>query len=528
MHCRRRAAAIRAPLGLALALALALLAGCATPVFDVPRPESHAIERPEDTFLGRAFAAQLAAAPGQSGFRLLVAGQEAFLARAALADAAQRSLDLQYYAVSDDATATLLLYRALQAAQRGVRVRLLVDDLWAAGRDADLAMLAAHPNVQVRVFNPFAHRGLRLWRLLDILGEGDRLNRRMHNKVWIADNAAAVFGGRNLGDAYFDARPETGFSDLDVLAVGPVVAQVSDSFDEYWNNEAAVPIAAFVGERPSARQVEAVMAEMAASADRFRETEYARALVTTPFASELRAGTLPLVAAPATVLYDAPAKASRGASGDAPGRIISALRPVVEGARREVFLVSPYFIPSERGLAVLCGLTRRGVRVRVLTNSLASTDVPAVHAGYAQYRPKLLACGVELHELRRSARGPGRLRPGFSSAASLHAKAVVVDRRSLLVGSMNLDPRSRLYNTELGVLIESPALGAQLGTLFDEATDSEQAFRLRLAPPEALTTLIWEGVQDGQPVQYDSEPLASWWRRFLAGVFSAFAPEEML
>ena len=205
------------------------------------------------------------------------------------------------------------------------------------------------------------------------------------------------------------------------------------------------------------------------------------------------------------------------------------MRPLVEGARREVILVSPYFIPGERGLGVLCDLTRRNVRVRVLTNSLASTDVPVVHSGYAQYRPRLLACGIEVHELRRSARRSGSMRPGLSSGASLHAKAVVVDRRSVLVGSMNLDPRSRLLNTEIGVLIDSATLGEQIGTLFDEATDLDQAFRVRLATPgDETSPLVWDGRDDGKAVRYVREPRASWWRKLLANLFGALAPEELL
>lgn len=517
-------------LGAALAVAVAaLLAACATSRVEVPRPHSLAIDRPEETFLGRTFGAQLAASPGRSGFRLLVSGRDAFLARAATAASAQRSLDLQYYAVADDATATLLLYQALRAAERGVRVRLLLDDLSAGGRDVDLATFAGHPNVQVRVFNPFPHRSaLGLARLFDFLADGDRLNRRMHNKLWIADNAVAVIGGRNLGDAYFDAHPDSDFADLDVLAAGPVVTQVSGSFDAYWNSEAAVPIAAFSGTAPSARDVESHFSEIAARAQRFRETDYARTLRTTDLTRLLLAGELAVVTAPATVLDDGPIQARQGVALEQ-GRIVTALRPLVEGARREVILVSPYFIPSERGLGTLCALSRREVRVRVLTNSLASTDVPVVHSGYARYRSRLLACGVELHELRRGTRQVGGTRPGLSSGASLHAKAVVVDRRSVLVGSMNLDPRSRLLNTEIGVLIDSATLGEQIGILFDEATNQDQTFRVTLAAPgDETARLVWDGRDGGKAVRYDSEPLASWWRNLLAHLLGALAPEELL
>jgi cardiolipin synthase C len=509
--------------------AAVLVAGCSSVHHDVPRPVSHAIDHPEETFLGRALASQLAATPAWSGFQLLVSGQEAFITRAALAEAAERTLDLQYYIVGEDATATLLLYRALRAAQRGVRVRLLLDDLYAVGRDFDLATLAAHPNVQVRLFNPFLRRGsLGISHLLEFLGDGDRLNRRMHNKLWIADNAAAVIGGRNLGDGYFNMGEESDFADLDLLAAGPVVAEISRSFDEYWNSEWAVPIAAFLGEPPAGAELDRMLLEMAARADRFRETEYARTLRATNLGLLVRGGQSPLVAARAVAVYDEPAKVQDGPT-ETRGKIVSVLRPLIEGAQREVILISPWFIPSEPGMGVLCTLVRRGVRVRVLTNSLASQDPLIVHAGYARYRPRLLACGVELHEHRPRVAAAGGARPGLSSGVSLHAKAVVVDRKFLLIGSMNLDPRSRVLDTELVVSIESAALGEQLGRLFDEAASLDQALRVELTEPgNENAPLSWTGREESKLVRYDSEPLASWWQRFISSMLGALAPEGLL
>lgn len=513
----------------------ALVVGCSSVRYDVPRPPTYAIDHPEETFLGRGFSSQLEAAPGQSGFHLLVSGQEAFLARAALAESAERTLDLQYYIVAEDATATLLLYRALRAAQRGVRVRLLIDDLYAVGRDFDFATLAAHPNVHVRVFNPFLRRGpLGISHLLEFFGDSARLNRRMHNKLWIADNAAAVIGGRNLGDAYFGAHEERDFADLDVLAAGSIVAEVSRSFDQYWNSEWAVPIAAFLGELPGAAQLDLILAQMAARAARFRETEYARTLRATDLGRLARSGKFPLVPARATAVYD-PVDKLKSATTEGQPQIMSILRNTIEAARREVILISPWFIPSERGVNVFCALVKRGVRVRLLTNSLVSTDVPVVHAGYARYRPRLLACGVELHELRPGAARSGAARLGLSSgsslssAATLHAKAVVVDRKSVLVGSMNLDPRSRRSNTEVAVLIESAVLGEQFGMLFEEATAPDQAFRVELTEPgNGHAPLVWTGHAEGKLVRYASEPLASWWRRIVSALLGALAPEELL
>ncbi|MGE4340128.1 MAG: phospholipase D family protein [Pigmentiphaga sp.] len=508
--------------------AFLLVTGCSSGHPNVPHPPSYAINHPERTFLGRASAAQLDATPGQSGFHLLISGQDAFVARAALAEASGRTLDLQYYVVGEDASATLLLYRALRAAQRGVRVRLLIDDIYAVGRDFDLAALAAHPNVQVRVFNPFRFRGpLGISRLFEYLGDSARLDRRMHNKLWIADNAVAVIGGRNLGDAYFNLSAESDFADLDVLAAGPVVAQISHSFDEYWNNALAVPIAAFVGTAPDAGKLDQALARMAAIAERFRATDYAQALRTNGFGSQVRTGRIPLAPAHATV-YDTPLPLQSGAA-EHHLPIAPAVRQLIQGAQHEVILISPYFIPGERGVGTLCTLARRGIRVRMLTNSLASTDVPVVHAGYARYRPRLLACGVELHEMRPHANRPGSTRPGLSSGASLHAKAVVVDQKSVLIGSMNLDPRSRQSNMEVAIRIESPELGGQLATLFEEATAPGEAFRVELTEPgNADSPLVWVGREDGQPVRYSREPLASWWRRTESSLLGALAPEELL
>ena len=341
------------------ALAAVLGTGCSSPRHDVERPVSHALKQPAETFLGRTQAAQLAATPGQSGFHLLVSGQEAFLARAAMAEAAERTLDLQYYIVGEDATATLLLQRALRAAQRGVRVRLLIDDMYAVGRDFDLATLAAQRNVEVRVFNPFLRRGpLGLLWLLEYLGDSTRLNRRMHNKLWIADNALAVIGGRNLGDAYFDVREESKFADLDLLAGGPVVAGISRSFDAYWNGEWAVPIEAFLGEPPASAQLRQLLSRMVARAEEFRATDYAETLRATDLGRLLRAGGLPLAPAIASALYDDPAKPQEGTDGTR-GRILSVLRAAIEAAQREVILISPYYIPSERGAG---RAARRAVR----------------------------------------------------------------------------------------------------------------------------------------------------------------------
>jgi cardiolipin synthase C len=517
--------------GLLAALLAVALGGCATPRRDVPRTASTAFDQPEQTQLGAALQRQLADAGGRSGFHLVESGLQALSLRAGLAELSQRSLDLQYYALHDDTTTTLLMARILRAAHRGVRVRLLIDDSDTAGRDFDLATLAAHPLIDVRVFNPFSWRDNGVSRVVEFFSDASRLNRRMHNKLWIADNAAAIVGGRNLGDAYFEADEALNFSDLDLLAVGPVVRELSGGFDAFWNSKVSVPIEAFVSEAPTTQALATFEAGLLARLQGFRDTDYARALREIRLARQLIAGQVPLVAADAVALQDSPAKALGGDAPAPPGsNLTDQLRPRVEAAAREVILISPYFIPSERGIAVLSSLARRGVRVRVLTNSLASTDVPAVHAAYAAHRPGLLAAGVELHEMRPEASAGLRAlwRAGSSSGASLHAKALLIDRRHAVIGSMNLDPRSRLHNTEVAVLLDSATLGARLGDLFDDAVQPARAYQvLTAAPGNDPQALRWRAERDGAPLEVDSEP-ASWWRRWLSRLTASFLPDDWL
>lgn len=518
-------------------ICLMLLAACATAPFEPgDQPPSHAFEQPERSTLAR-LAPKPDAAPQVSSLRLLVTGQEAFAARAALAELAEHTLDLQYHLITRDDAATLLLQRLLRAAQRGVRVRLLVDDIDAALPESDLAALSLHPNVQVRLFNPFRSRG-EVSRLLELMGDPKRLNRRMHNKLWIGDNAAAVIGGRNLGAAYFDTSPHEGFADLDLLVAGPVVREASISFDSYWNSQWAVPLALVVTLPADPAQV---LHDLDARATAYQSGEYVRLLRDTEFGRKLRYGPLPMASAPARILVDPPGtngdtsvKAS-GSIGDAsspssdPRTIFRTLRAAVTTAKHEVIMVTPYLVPSELSLPVLCSLTKRGVAIRVLTNSLASTDVPAVHSAYARYRPRLLACGVQLFELRPASAAEAATRRRLSSGGSLHAKAIVVDRHWVLMGSMNLDPRSRRLNTEVALQTDSAAIGGQLATLFDESITPDQVWQAVLVQPgDAHSAVAWKGLVDGQPsIEFD-EPGASAWRQWSATLLGWLIDEELL
>jgi putative cardiolipin synthase len=527
----------RAPPGrVALALAIVALAlgpmACGTVPRDVPRPVSSAWPAPAETPIARAYAAQLAGRDGRSGLHALPVGMDALAARAGLAEAARHTLDLQYYIVRGDMTTQLLIARVLRAAQRGVRVRLLVDDLDAAGKDMDLASLAGFANIEVRVFNPFASRGaFGVSHFFEWFGGPERLNRRMHNKLWIADNAMAVVGGRNLGDEYFDAGAEVNFADLDMLVAGAAVPEISRSFDAYWNSEWAVPIQAFVADPPGPEALARFEQELRARVEGFRDSDYAQALREGAFGRGLREGRIALTIAAVEVFADPPQKVAPADDGAAASTLFATrIRPVVAAASRELILISPYFIPSEAGIARLGALVQRGVKVRVLTNSLASADVvPLAHAGYARHRESLLAAGVELHELRPERLAAIRSRVGQSSGAYLHTKAIVIDRRHVAVGSMNLDPRSRRSNTEVGLLVDSAVLGDELGRLFDAAVHPARAFRVSLVDAAAPgPQLRWTTEENGRPVDYDQEPLVGAWRRLFSSLLKAIAPEELL
>lgn len=516
---------------LALALALALGACTALRFETVPWPESRAWSHPAQTTLARAFAPP----PGaDSGALPLVAGQDAFAARLALADRAQHTLDLQYYIVRDDVTTRLLMARVLAAARRGVRVRLLVDDLDALGKDLDLGTLAAAGPVQVRLFNPFATRGrFGPGHLLELLADSQRLNRRMHNKLWVADNAVAVVGGRNLGNEYFEASDGINFADLDLLLAGAAVPAVSASFDDYWNSPWAVPVQTLLRDgQPDGDDTRDLEAALAAEEQRFHASGYAAALRERSLDPAWRAERIELEAAQAEVFHDPPSKVDAARDGQRPPPPLARrMQPLLADARSELLLVTPYLIPSAQGLQALADLTGRGVRVRVLTNSLASAELlPIAHAGYSRHRAALARAGVELHEMRRAPDEPGRWRnPARWSGGSLHTKAFVIDRRHVLVGSMNLDPRSRDANTEITVLLDSPALGRALGQLFDEAVHPARAWQVRWVEPTAGVPHLQWAARDGTlPLHTHHEPEVGLWRRALARLLRAIAPEELL
>jgi len=505
---------------------LMIIAGCATLPKDVAREPSHARDRPQETKLGRALAADIARHPGMSGFHLLGSGMDAFVARMALAEAAELTLDLQYYIFHGDLTGRLILDSVLRAADRGVRVRILLDDTTATGKDAGIAVLASDPRIEVRVFNPFAGRSSAAW-LFSAAADFDRINHRMHNKMFVADNQAGVAGGRNIGDEYFSAREGVNFADLDLLAVGPVVQDLSRTFDEYWNSEWAYPIEALHRSKPDPAALEKAREMLTAHRSAARDSEYAKRLRESDLLTKLLARELSLVWAPAQIVYDRPEKAGGGGK-DSTIRLGPQLRSIVTEVRSELIISSPYFIPGANGIALFKKLREQGVRVRILTNSFAANDVAVVHSGYARYRKDLLKLGVELYEIKPSlVEASEQEQKHFgSSGASLHAKSFVFDRRQLFVGSLNLDPRSLYLNTELGIVVESPELAEKLARQFEEFLRPEYSYRLVLEGTDG--DLVWVSEENGREVRATRDPEVGFWRRTSTWFLSLFAPESML
>jgi len=495
------------------AAALLLLGGCASLPAGYDRVESHALQDTASTPLGQSGRDLLKSHEGESGFRPLPNGVEAMVVRMMLAEAATRSLDVQYYIWHDDLTGRLLANALLRAADRGVRVRILVDDVGTKANDENLQSLDSHPNIEIRLFNPVASR---TFRGLGMLTDFTRTNRRMHNKSFVADNQRAVLGGRNIGDEYFEAHGDVAFGDLDVVTIGPVVGEVSKAFDAYWNAPMSVPIGALTGRPSGAAGLDALRVELAAFVAAQRDSPYvshARSTV----AQSLAAATDGMFWGRAHLLVDDPAKISRPPE-DTEGHLLPQLAPVGLQMRSELLIVSPYFVPGDAGVAWLRAVLQKGVRVTVLTNSLAATDVGAVHAGYKRYREALVEAGVRLYELKPDAidygRTKGKNRQISGSRASLHAKTFVFDRRAVFIGSLNLDPRSANLNTEIGVVCMSEPFANALAGGIEGALD-KVAWRVeRLVDADGNARLVWIESTASGTRQHLEEPEVSAWRQF--------------
>lgn len=493
-----------------------LAAGCAALPAQVAlqKPASKALDPSQPTTLGTIFSPLAAEHAGESGFRLVSAGLDGLTARIEMIDSAERAIDLQSYIFHADGSGNLVAQALMRAAGRGVRVRILVDDAETDKGDERILSLAADPGIEVRIFNPLRYRGhLQVIRGAEFFFGKARLDYRMHNKLLVIDNAVAVIGGRNIGDQYFQIDPQSQFGDDDVLTTGPIVQQLSGVFDEFWNCPMAVPAQAIDRHHASAHELSEYQDRLAAyrqHLDAIRSNG-PPAAARTPFA-DIVSQRAPLVWSKVELAYDSPDKKAVEA-GAATGRLI--YKPVEERASAvgtELLIVTPYFVPSPDELAILVADRGRRARVRILTNSLEAAPNVAAHSGYTNCRTQLLQKGVELHEVRAllgstKGSGQGKAISRFGNFG-LHGKLYVFDRKALFIGSMNFDRRSKYLNTEIGLLIDSPALSRDVAARFESLTQLENAYHVSI--DEASTArsprLLWTTRRDGKTVSYRDEP----------------------
>ncbi|MGC1388790.1 MAG: phospholipase D family protein [Steroidobacteraceae bacterium] len=501
--------------------------------FNAPKSSSVALAHPEETRLGAQFDGAARTRGGNSAFRIISVGVDGFLIRAQMIDAAEKTLDLQYFIFRGDETGRLLTDALMRAADRGVRVRVLVDDGDTVAGDEQISALDSHPNIEIRIFNPFVYRGhSNLRRSMEFMLHASRLDYRMHNKLMVVDNAVALIGGRNIGNQYFQMDPDSQFADDDVFAAGPIAMQLSATFDEYWNSRFAVPAAALNRGQRSASALAERRKQAGEHSERHMEplktdgVDYVARLATgEPYAGMI-SGRLPLVWAQAQVISDTPDKKNveRGKLG---GRLMAeeVLKTIGE-TQTEFLMVTPYLVPTADELMALKGLRARKVHVGILTNSLRSTPDIVAESGYMKVRVELVREGVEMYEARSllgNTRGSGETRVVSSYGNyGLHAKLLVFDRKRIFIGSMNFDQRSKHLNTEIGLIIESPELAQQTATRFEHMVRPENVYALawREGAAGIPAHLVWVTQENGKAVEYTQEPARSPWQRFDQKVLS--------
>jgi len=504
-------------------LVLLALCGCASmpPGVDYPKLTSSALDHPEATRLGHVFADASAAHPGLSALRLVPIGLDGFLLRAEMIDRAEKTLDLQYYIFRSDESGRLLAEAVLRAADRGVRVRLLIDDFDNTGQDAQVNALDAHPNIQVRLYNPLAYRGnVQFLRWAEMLIHDPRLDYRMHNKLMVVDNAIALVGGRNVGDDYFQIAAKGQLGDYEVFAAGPIVPTLSQSFDEFWASTPSIPVEALADGPIPAQKLADYRQKLALNRQEKQAdgSDYATRVLTGEPLNGVLAGRLPLVWARATLWYDTPEKA-RVEKDEKGGRLMrGAIFEAAAAAHTEIIMISAFLVPGEDGMMLFDDLHRRAVTTRVLTNSMESSNAWTPFASYLHYRAALLDDHVELYEIRDrpgSVGGTGQ-NAQMSSYGNyaLHTKLYIFDRQKIFIGSMNFDERSLYLNTEMGLMIESPELAQQGAVLFEGLTQPANSYHVLMTAPPDPAHLIWRTQENGQPADYFADPARSTWQRW--------------
>lgn len=512
----------------AIAVAVLLAACSSVPArFNNPKSSSVALAHPEDTRLGVQFDGAARQRGGESAFRIISVGVDGFLTRAQMIDAAEKTLDLQYFIFRGDETGRLLTDALMRAADRGVRVRVLVDDGDTVAGDEQISALDAHPNIEIRIFNPFVYRGhSKVRRTIEFMFSASRLDYRMHNKLLVVDNAVALVGGRNIGNQYFQMDPDSQFADDDVFAGGPIAMQLSTTFDEYWNSRFAVPAAALDRQQRSGTALTERRVQASERPERHMEplktdgVDYVARLATGEPYAGIISGRLPLVWAQAQVISDSPDKKNVD-RGDLPGRLMAEqVLKAATTAQSELLMITPYLVPAPDELAAVKDLRGRNVRVGILTNSLKSSPDIIAQSGYVKFRVQLLKEGVELYELRSllgSTRGSGEtVLVSRYGNYGLHAKLLVFDRKRMFIGSMNFDQRSKHLNTEIGLIIDSPELAEQTVARFDRMVQPDNVYAVawRDAAVGVPAHLVWDTRENGNVVEYTQEPARSSWQRF--------------
>ena len=507
-------------------LVCVLCACCSLPSPSSDRQASTHFSDPAVTELGRITAAAGEGHGALSGIRILDSGADAFTERLALIESAQRSIDAQYYIWNSDLTGQSMAQALHAAAERGVRVRLLLDDINVAGRDATIAALDSHRNIEIRIYNPFPQRsGLR--QLFDYIGEFSRLNRRMHNKSFTVDGAVTIVGGRNIGDEYFDANPKLIFRDRDVVAVGPVVEQIGGMFDAFWNSELTYSISLLTSKRLSDAESEARLDVARQTEEPLRALKFELPNDSVDALRRVERSQARMVWAPARLIYDHPPRADQVGNTSQIQPTAREFGRLAEAAQREILIESAYLVLDDPSLSVLRQIEARGVAVRALTNSLASNDVTPNHAAYARRRDSILASGIDVYELRPDAASCKTLVTidGACSAQrifGLHAKSFVFDGTTLYVGSMNLNMRSAYLNAESALIIESPILAASVGSAITLNMQPQNSWRVT---PDPKGEFVWTTQRDGVTQEIHREPETPWWRRIESG-FIAMLPLE--
>ena len=504
---------------LAFVLLATIVTGCASIDYDYPREESYALEDTQDTWTGRQLADDVAAHPGQAGFYPILDGIDSLALRLLMAERAEKTIDAQYFLIYNDFVGTAFANALLKAANRGVRVRFLLDDILSKGLDPGLAALDSHPNIEIRIFNPLNRRSARGLNIVNY----DRMTRRMHNKSFTVDNQITLIGGRNIAGEYFDARDDEKFLDIDVLGIGTVVPEVSKMFDTYWNFRAAVPMAAIA-------EVPDNAAEALATLDDRLEDKLDEAGAR-PYEEALDATVMKYVETSNDVfawsdfdlVYDSPDKSSKKTV-NTDELITRKMAESLGSIDEELFISTPYLVLTNEDIEWFGGLRARGVEVTILTNSLASNNHTTVHAKYGPTRKRLLEMGVNLYEQRAAMDRPIDEKVQKEDVLStLHAKAFAVDRRSLFIGSFNWNQRSMNQDTESGVIIHSPSMAASFVDGLSEWMP-EVSFRLSL---DDSNNIVWTTIDNGQEVSIGKEPQTGAWKRFTAW-FLRIAPRSQM